>query len=99
MPTLHQAPRGGAVIDGDGPGPMVDDVWNWWEEYCDWIVADQSGGYWSGYANWTGPLATAWYINILAATEVPVVPVPGAFLLGSIGLAFAYRKLQRRKEL
>lgn len=28
-----------------------------------------------------------------------VVPVPGAFLLGSIGLAFACRKLRRRKEL
>ena len=76
--------------------------WNWWEDYCEWLVSNQNGnGSWSGYSYWGSGLATPWFINILAATEIPDVnvPVPGAFLLGSIGLAFACRKLRRRKEL
>jgi hypothetical protein len=79
--------------------------YNWWEDYCEWLVNNQGvgapAGAWAGYSSWGSYLATPWYINILAATEIPDVnvPVPGAFLLGSIGLAFASRKLQRRKEL
>jgi len=45
--------------------------YNWWEDYCEYLVNTQVGGTWPGYSNWTGPLATAWYINILAATEIP----------------------------
>ena len=45
--------------------------WNWWEDYCEYLVNTQAGGTWPGYSHWTGPLATAWYINILAATEIP----------------------------
>jgi len=91
--------QGGAVID---PG----DTWNWWEDYCEFLINDPvygqlGNGSWGGYSNWYSSIATPWYINILAATEIPTeeIPVPGAFLLGSIGLAFACRKLQRRKEL
>jgi len=76
--------------------------YNWWEDYCEWLVSHQNGnGSWNGYSSWGMGLATPWYINILAATKIPDVnvPVPGAFLLGSIGLAFASRKLRRRKEL
>jgi hypothetical protein len=82
--------------------------YNWWEDYCEWLVNSQgvgapAAGAWAGFSSWNTWLATPWYINILAATKIsdviPPVPVPGAFLLGSIGLAFACRKLQRRKEL
>jgi hypothetical protein len=45
--------------------------WNWWEDYCEYLVSTQAGGTWPGYSYWSGPLATAWYINILAATEIP----------------------------
>lgn len=45
--------------------------YNWWEDYCEYLVSTQAGGTWPGHSNWTGPLATAWYINILAATEIP----------------------------
>ena len=45
--------------------------YNWWEDYCEYLVSTQVGGTWTGYSYWTGPLATAWYINILAATEIP----------------------------
>lgn len=85
---------------GDVDNPNHD--WNWWEDYCEWLVSQQNGnGSWNGYDYWGAGLATPWFINILAATEIPDVnvPVPGAFLLGSIGLAFACRKLRRRKEL
>jgi hypothetical protein len=78
--------------------------YNWWEDYCEYLVNTQlASGAWNGYSSWGAGLATPWYINILAATKIsdviPPVPVPGAFLLGSIGLAFAARKLRRRKEL
>ncbi len=76
--------------------------YNWWEDYCEWLVNSQAGnGSWAGYSYWGTGLATPWNINILAATAIPDVNVPvlGAFLLGSIGLAVACRKLRRRKEL
>ncbi len=73
------------------------DTWNWWEDYCEYLVDTQNGAnYWSGYSNWTGVMATAWNINILNATEIPGVPVPGAVLLGVLGLSFAGAKLRRR---
>jgi hypothetical protein len=65
------------------------DTWNWWEDYSEYLVTTQNAdGSWNGYAYWTGPLATAWYVNILAATEIPssnTIPAPGAILLGGIG--------------
>ena len=46
--------------------------WNWWEDYCENLVNTQNlNGSWSGYSVWSPTLATAWYINILAATEIP----------------------------
>lgn len=89
--------RGGLAASID-----ADDTWNWWEDYCEWLWNDQNdNGSWDGYGSWYGPLATAWHINILAATEIPHedVPVPAAFLLGSIGLAVSSWRLRRRKEL
>jgi len=34
--------------------------WNWWEDYCNWLVTNQLGsGTWSFFSsNWSGPMAT-----------------------------------------
>lgn len=93
----------GSLTIGQDWGTQLSLAGDWYSHYCDYLVSIQNAvnGSWAGYSNWTGALATGWYINILNATGVPepIIPVPGAFLLGSIGLAFAARKLQRRKEL
>ena len=66
--------------------------WNWWEDYCEYLVNSQNAnGSWGGYWQWGSDLATPWYINILAATKIPDggggggVPAPGAILLCAIG--------------
>jgi hypothetical protein len=62
-------------------------VWNWWEDYCQWLVLNQnSNGSWNGDYYWTGPMATAWDINILNATRTIVVPLPGTVGLLGTGL-------------
>ena len=46
---------------------------NWWEDYNDSLVTSQNvDGSWYGYQYWTGALATAFNINILGATPIPV---------------------------
>lgn len=50
---------------------------NWWEDYNEWLVTSQnSDGSWTGYWYWTGPLATAFNINILGATSIPTDTTP-----------------------
>lgn len=79
------------------------DTWNWYEDYCQWLVSHQNtSGSWTGYDYWTGPLATAWNINILNATRVPteVVPLPPTALAGAglLGALAALRAMRRRRR-
>ena len=53
------------------------------------FVVDCGWGGHGGYA----------FLDGIGTTEQPVVPVPGAFLLGGLGLAFSSWRLRRRKEL
>jgi hypothetical protein len=90
--NLH--PQGAAEID---PG----DTWNWFEDYAEYLVGAQNAdGSWTGYDTWNNILATPWFINILAATEIPQpphgTPEPGSLALA--GLALAGLALTRRRR-
>lgn len=91
--NLNPAATGIYAIDNPNHG------WNWWEDYCNWLVLNQNpDGSWSGYSYWDSGLATPWDINILNGTAVgpgPSVPEPATILLlgsGLIGLAGYARK-------
>lgn len=99
---------GTSIISNLRPGNCGGDVdnpdhgCNWFEDYAEYLVSSQNAnGSWNGYSYWGAPLATPWYINILAATQIPDddndAPEPstlmllGAGLLG--GLAIRRRRL------
>jgi hypothetical protein len=93
---------------GDVDNP--DHGWNWWEDYCEFLVNNQvtvgdNAGSWYGYSSWNMWLATPWYINILAATQIPTppepperpIPEPGTMLLlgaGLLGLCAVRQRLR-----
>jgi hypothetical protein len=82
---------------GDVDNP--DHGWNWWEDYCDWLVNTQNPeGSWSGYYYWPSTLATAWDVNILLATHVapPVVPEPLTAMGFVLALGGLVRYVRRR---
>jgi hypothetical protein len=60
----------------DAPGiPPGSVPCNWWQDYNEWLVTNQNGdGSWTGYSYWYGPLATAFYVNILGGTPIPTTP-------------------------
>lgn len=100
-PSLISTAPGGFTIGFEGD-TMVSAAGDWYSHYCELLVNLQnSNGSWNGSYPWTGALATGWYINILNATGTPeaIVPLPGAVLLGCIGLVASGLKLRRRKEL
>lgn len=58
-----------------------------------------------GYVLGTGRLAGKWFNGTYFSTDIlenrgtiMVIPAPGAFLLGTLGLSFAGWKLQKRKK-
>ena len=78
-------------------------VWNWWEDYCQWLVLNQNlDGSWDGYSYWGGALQAAWYINILNATTTGgggEVPEPATMILlgsGLVGLAGYVRRRMKK---
>jgi hypothetical protein len=58
-------------LPGNPPGSVP---CNWWEDYNEWLVRNQNlDGSWTGYDYWTDPLSTAFDINILGATLIPLI--------------------------
>lgn len=87
---------------GDLPGtPPGSKACNWWEDYNQWLVQNQLGdGSWAGYGYWYGPLATAFNVSILGATEIPIppsAPEPATIALLAAGL-FGVSRVQKRKR-
>lgn len=47
----------------------------WSEDYAEWLVKNQKAdGSWSGYSSWSDTVATALYLDILAGTQIPLLP-------------------------
>jgi len=78
--TGIDAAIGGYTIGFD-EDPLASAEDDWYSHYCQYLAGIQNpDGSWSGYNNWYGPLATAWYINILNAVPVPEVLPPDVYV-------------------
>lgn len=74
---------------------------NWWQDYNNWLVGNQqANGGWGGYAYWTDPLATSFYLPILAGTQIPTaaIPEPETYALMLAGLAITGFITRRRRR-
>jgi len=58
------------IVNLHSPGTIdPGDTWNWYEDYCEYLVNNQyADGHWYSYISyWGDALATAWYVDILQA--------------------------------
>lgn len=71
---------------------------NWWQDYNQWLVANQAGdGSFPGYYYWGNPLATSLVLPILSGTEIPQqTPEPGSLALLLAALAGSAAFARRR---
>jgi hypothetical protein len=86
------------VSSGNGPSSAC----NWYQDYLQWLVTNQNAdGSWTGYAYWTGVLATAFDLSILSATSIPIPPTSISEPASATILAFGVISLiglRRRKS-
>jgi hypothetical protein len=81
------------------------DVWNWWEDYCEYLVETQeANGSWDGVGSVTHlNMVSAVSLNILRGAEVPeefdedLIPEPGTLAGAMLGMAALTMALRRRR--
>ena len=89
------------------PGSAPGSTCNWYQDYAQWLVANQSSadGSWTGTQSWLDPLSTAFDVTILASAVIPVntpaVSVPAMSAIGLVIMAIllaGFAALKMRKQ-